>query len=585
MAVPTASATVRLFWQAAGVWPARRLLVLLGPAFAVAVGQYAGTLIIAVLLTRIQDGSVTWQNSWPLAAVYLASQVLGTVVAWRVVLWATWSMEVRGMQVLFGQVFEHLTEQSVSFHNDRFSGALVSQTNKLLGAFEMFWDTLVWALVPTVTGVLVSSVVLGFVLWPYAVFLFVMSCAFVALVFWATRRMQDLTAAEAGAANRMTGFLADVMTNIAAVKAHASEPGERGAAVEVARRRSARDLEVMRAFLKFSAGYATVIMVINTGAVVAAVLAAQYDVVDIGAVYLAVTYTLAVTGQLWTVNEVIRNYNTVVGDSHEMVEILRTPAAVRDRSDSPLRVTQGRVEVRDMSFGHDGQPLFSHFDLDIAPGEKVGLVGQSGSGKTTLTRLLLRFSDVDSGRILIDGQDIAEVAQRSLRRQIAYVPQEPLLFHRSLRDNIAYGRPDADEQQVLDAAERAFALDFIDSLPDGLDTLVGERGVKLSGGQRQRIAIARAILKDARILILDEATSALDSESEMHIQRALAQVMTGRTTLVIAHRLSTIQAMDRILVMDAGRIVEQGSHRELLGTGGVYAGLWAHQSGGFLTDS
>jgi len=198
--------------------------------------------------------------------------------------------------------------------------------------------------------------------------------------------------------------------------------------------------------------------------------------------------------------------------------------------------------------------------------------------------LLLRFSDLQAGRILIDGQDVAEVTQRSLRRQISYVPQEPLLFHRSLRENIAYGLPGATEEQVRDAARRAYALDFIESLPEGFDTLVGERGVKLSGGQRQRIAIARAILKDARILVLDEATSALDSESEAHIQQALAQAMAGRTTLVIAHRLSTIQAMDRILVMDDGRIIEQGSHRELLARGGVYAALWAHQSVGFLAQ-
>jgi ATP-binding cassette subfamily B protein len=430
-------------------------------------------------------------------------------------------------------------------------------------------------------------VVLGFVMWPYALFLFVMSTVFIALVFFATRSMQELTVAEANAANRMTGFLADVMTNIAAVKAQGSEPDERETASEVAEIRTARDLDVMRSFLKFSAGYASVITIINTGAVAAAVLASQYDVVNIGAVYLAVTYTLTVTSQLWSINEVIRNYNKVIGDAHEMVEILHLPATVRDHHERDLVVTQGAIEVDRVTFGHEDDhehPLFREFSLQIAPGEKVGLVGQSGSGKTTLTRLLLRFSDVQGGSIRIDGQDIAHVRQRSLRRQISYVPQEPLLFHRSLRENIAYGLPGATDAQIEDAARRAYALDFIGSLPDGFDTLVGERGVKLSGGQRQRIAIARAILKDARILVLDEATSALDSESEVHIQRALAQAMAGRTTLVIAHRLSTIQAMDRILVMDDGRIIEEGSHRELLAAAGVYAALWGHQSGGFLAE-
>ncbi len=588
MAVSTSSTSLRLFWDAAGMTPGRRVVAILGPVFAVGIGQFLGPYVISILLTRIQSGDVSWQNTWPLVVGYLLSQIVGTVIGWRLVLWATWTMEVRGMQLLFQRIFDHLTDQSVAFHSNRFSGALVSQTNKLLGAFEMFWDTIVWALMPILTGILVATVVLAFVMWPYALFLFTMSAAFIGLVFVATRRMQDLTAAEAAAANRMTGFLADVMTNIAAVKAQGSEPDEREAASEVAEIRTARDLEVMRSFLKFSAGYASVITIINTGAVAAAVLAADSAAVDIGAIYLAVTYTLTVTSQLWSINEVIRNYNKVLGDAHEMVEILHLPAGVRDRNRTELQVTRGAISMQDVTFGHEGQydqPLFAHFDLDVSPGEKIGLVGHSGSGKTTLTRLLLRFSDLQGGRILIDGQDIAEVTQRSLRRQISYVPQEPLLFHRSLRENIAYGLPGASETQVRDAAQRAYALDFIESLPEGFDTLVGERGIKLSGGQRQRIAIARAILKDARILVLDEATSALDSESEVHIQRALAHAMTGRTTLVIAHRLSTIQAMDRILVMDDGRIIEQGSHAELLAAGGVYAALWAHQSGGFLAEA
>jgi ATP-binding cassette subfamily B protein len=587
MAVSTSSASLRLFWDAASVTPGRRLVAIFGPVVAVGVGQFLGPYVISLLLTQIQNGDVTWASSWPLVAGYLASQIIGTIIGWRVVLWATWTMEVKGMALLFQRVFDHLTEQSVAFHSNRFSGALVSQTNKLIGAFEVFWDTIVWALMPIVTGIVVASVVLAFVVWPYALFLFVMSMVFILLVFFASRRMQDLTAAEAKAANRMTGFLADVMTNIAAVKAQGSEPDEKETASEVAEIRTSRDLEVMRSFLKFSAGYASVITVINTGAVAAAVLAAEAGVVDIGAIYLAVTYTLTVTGQLWSINEVIRNYNKVLGDAHEMVEILHLPAGVRDRNHAALVVRHGGIRMQDVTFGHDGQyahPLFEHFDLDIAPGEKIGLVGQSGSGKTTLTRLLLRFSDLQGGRILIDDQDIAEVTQRSLRQQISYVPQEPLLFHRSLRENIAYGLPGATDAQVRHAAERAYALDFIESLPEGFDTLVGERGIKLSGGQRQRIAIARAILKDARILVLDEATSALDSESEVHIQQALARAMAGRTTLVIAHRLSTIQAMDRILVMDAGRIIEQGSHRELLAGGGTYAALWAHQSGGFLAE-
>ena len=226
--------------------------------------------------------------------------------------------------------------------------------------------------------------------------------------------------------------------------------------------------------------------------------------------------------------------------------------------------------------------LFRNFSLHITPGEKVGLVGSSGSGKTTLTKLLLRFADIDSGAIMIDEQNIAEVTQASLRSQIAYVPQEPLLFHRSVRENIAYGRADATDAEIEQAAKKAGAYDFITQLQDGFDTLVGERGVKLSGGQRQRIAIARAIVKDAPILVLDEATSALDSESEVLIQKSLKTLMKNRTSIVIAHRLSTIAKLDRIIVMHNGKIVEDGSHEQLLKHGGHYAKLWQHQSGGFI---
>jgi ATP-binding cassette subfamily B protein len=246
-------------------------------------------------------------------------------------------------------------------------------------------------------------------------------------------------------------------------------------------------------------------------------------------------------------------------------------------------VRAGEVRFDDVTFRHAGaaEPLFDGLDLRIAPGERVGLVGHSGAGKTSFTRLLLRFSDLDSGAIRLDGQDISAITQADLREAIAYVPQEPLLFHRSIAENIAYGRLDADPVEIELAASRANVTQFVAGLPDGFDTLVGERGVKLSGGQRQRIAIARAMLKDAPILLLDEATSALDSESEALIQDALWALMQGRTAIVIAHRLSTVQRMDRIIVLDEGRIAEAGSHHELLADrDGIYASFWARQSGG-----
>jgi ATP-binding cassette subfamily B protein len=291
---------------------------------------------------------------------------------------------------------------------------------------------------------------------------------------------------------------------------------------------------------------------------------------------------------LWEFQGILRQYNKALGDASDMVAILQIQPEIKDpvKPERP-RMHSGKIDFKDVTFTHgeSDDPLFHDLNLSIRPGEKIGLVGRSGSGKTTLTRLLLRFSDLDSGAIEIDGQNITRVTQDDLRHAISYVPQEPLLFHRTLEENIAYGKPEASAEEIRQAARRAHADEFITKLPLGYETLVGERGVKLSGGQRQRVAIARAMLKDAPILVLDEATSALDSESEKLIQDALWRLMEGRTAIVIAHRLSTIQHMDRIIVLEDGRILEQGSHTELLAAGGQYASLWGHQSGGFIADS
>jgi ATP-binding cassette subfamily B protein len=578
-------ATLSMFWSAAAQYPWRLGLALVVPVVTVLFARFVGPYVISLLLTQVQEGTVTWDSGWPLVAAYGVSQLLGQVVGWRIALYAAWSFEVMAMKRLFQRVFDHLTSQSIGFHSDRFSGSLVSQTNKLTGAFETFWDTVVWQVVPVATTVVAAVTITAFILPWYAVFLLVMTLVFGGFVVFSARTMERLNVVEAQASTRMTGFLADVMSNISAVKAAGAEAREAAGARLAAGQWQSSSLNVMRSFLGYSSGFSAVIAIMNTGAVLAAVVASEQRYLSVASVYLATTYTLTVTDQLWEITQVMRNYNRVMGDAHDMVEILAIPPAVADGTDAQFRRGAGSVEFDRVTFAHDGageQALFRDFSLRIEPGEKIGLVGHSGSGKTTLTRLLLRFSDVDSGSVRIDGQDLRAVTQDSLRRSIAYVAQEPLLFHRSIEDNISYGRPDATPEQVREAARKASAHEFISKLPAGYATMVGERGVKLSGGQRQRIAIARAVLKDANILVLDEATSALDSESEIHIQAALAEAMRGRTTIVIAHRLSTVQAMDRIVVLADGRIVEQGSHAALLAAGGIYAGLWTHQSGGFL---
>ena len=299
------------------------------------------------------------------------------------------------------------------------------------------------------------------------------------------------------------------------------------------------------------------------------------------------TYTYTVTNQFNFINNGLQKMNRAFGDASGMTQVLDEPRLVADLPGAPdLRVSNGEIDFRDIGFWYtDGSAttrVFEDFNLHIAPGERVGLVGMSGAGKTTLTKLLLRLSDIQEGSILVDGQDIARCTQQSLRRQIAYVPQESLLFHRTIAENIAYGRPDATEEEIREAARLANALEFIERLPESFDTITGERGVKLSGGQRQRVSIARALLADCPVLVLDEATSALDSESEQLVQDALSTLMHGRTCIVVAHRLSTVASLDRIVVLDDGRIVEDGPHSELVAQGGEYANLWERQTGAYL---
>jgi len=323
----------------------------------------------------------------------------------------------------------------------------------------------------------------------------------------------------------------------------------------------------------------------NTLGLIVAMVTSGGTGASLEAVFITFSYYTSATRVMWEFNRIYRNLESALTDAAQFTELLLEPPSVADADRVEVFTPRDfSVELRNVTFRYapEQAPLFDRFSLLVEAGSKVGLVGRSGGGKTTLTRLLLRFADVERGAILIGGQPIDRVPQSALRTAIGYVPQDPSMFHRSIADNIRFGRPEATDAEVRRAAGLAHAAEFIEALPAGYQTLVGERGVKLSGGQRQRVAIARAILKDAPILVLDEATSALDSESEALIQDALWTLMSGRTAIVIAHRLSTVRRMDRLVVLDGGRIVEQGSHEALLEREGIYASLWAHQSGGFL---
>ena len=542
-------------------------------------------IFVSQLLTHIARGTATMQSSVWLLGSYVLILLLGEVISIRVTIAMAFISESKMQAVVASRILEHLTSKSLGYHSNRMGGGIVSDANKLNGSIERFWDTLIFNAVPIVTTVISVCIALSFILWQYAVALGILSVIVIAVIIRAQTAVAPVSRQVTEKSSAMTAYLADVVGNIAAVKAFAREKSEVNHYDKLVKDWRTASLQEMKNVLIITGTFGMLMTIMNASAFIAAILATEYHIASIGATYLVISYTLNVVSQLWSVSNTTRSYLRIMGDAGPMISTLDEDIEICD-PEKPKRlvVDSGKIEFDGIHFTHseNNDKLFDDFSLIINPGEQIGLVGRSGSGKTSLTYLLLRFSDLDGGKILINGQDISSVTQADLHNAIAYVPQEPMLFHRSLRENIAYGRPNATEKEIRLATVQANALDFIESLPKGFDTLVGERGVKLSGGQRQRIAIARAILKNAPILVLDEATSALDSENEKLIQGALTKLMSNRTSIVIAHRLSTIAKLDRIVVLDEGKIVEQGSHNELLKNDGVYSKLWQHQSGGFI---
>lgn len=555
------------------------------------VNTYLPPLVLAVILNRLsthdyQAGQV-WASFGPELMLYFALALLGGTLLWRVFDVIYWRLEGHVVRSIAQQVFNKLVHESATFHANEFGGSLVSASNKLTGGYVRIADTTMFNVAPLFIGLIFVSIIMASRSLLYTIILVLFSLSYIALSFYITREVRNRGRLLATTESKQTGVLADALTNVMAIKSFARERYEKERFAKATNNSFDRLISMMRAFQKQQLFLGSVTGILSVVSLAAAVVSVVMFNADIATAFLIFSYTSSIVGQLFQFsNGALRNYNRAIGDANDMINILnRTTEVLDPEKPEKVRMPHGAVVFKDVTFTHDGSgdALFDKLNIHIKAGEKIGLVGHSGSGKTTLTRVLLRFSDIDSGEILIDGQNIARVTQNDLHSRISYVPQEPLLFHRTIRENIAYGDPEASDALIRRAAQQAHAAEFIDGLPDGYETLVGERGVKLSGGQRQRVAIARAMLKDAPILVLDEATSALDSESEVLIQDALWKLMEGRTTIVIAHRLSTIQHMDRIIVLDNGRIAEEGSHARLLKhKHGTYAKLWAHQSGGFL---
>jgi ATP-binding cassette, subfamily B, bacterial len=592
MQLGTARQTLKHYWQEVKHYPAFWIPILILMPLGVFLINYAQPYIVAQAIDILSTKTVSTDQIWDVFGTWIIlfalSAIVGELIVWRLMVWLIWSLEKRVAFALYQKSFTQLSNQSAQFHANQFGGSLVSQTNKFVSSYMQLANTFTFNVMPLASSLAFTFIILTPLVPLFALGLAILCLIFMAIAIFSFRRVRELGEAESEANNKLSGLIADTITNILAVKSFGREKAE-GLEFGTANKK-AQDAsgQVLRAVIVRDISFGGVLVVGSIFMFLILVSGPALFGVSIGTLVLISTYSFSIFGRLWNFNAILRDINRAFGNAAPMTAVFDTAIDVKDVKDpQPVSIDKGEIRFANVCYAHadaKDEALFKNFDLKIKPGEKVGLVGHSGSGKTTLTKLLLRFVDIDEGTIKIDGQDVSRIAQADLRNHIAYVPQEPLLFHRTIEENIAYGKSGASYEEIIEAARKAHALEFVEKLPEGIHTTVGERGVKLSGGQRQRIAIARAILKDAPILLLDEATSALDSESEQLIQKALGELMKNRTAIVIAHRLSTIQKMDRIIVLENGHIVEQGPHSALLKQKGVYASLWAHQSGGMMEE-
>lgn len=540
---------------------------------------------IVETITALTGGGATYaQLYWWLFAY--VGMYAGHILLWRGVslLGSRWSTGVRftARQILTNYIFAH----SHRYYENRFAGSIANKINHARDGARSIVEAIFFEFWPLAITLAVSFV-LAFTTNPYlGIIFFAWLVVIIPLNTWLAQKRIVHSMRVQTLETNLRGTTVDILGNIRAVREYTREQHEADELTDLMRqhqRAALKNWHIGEYMIGFNGVLQAAFML---GMVGAAVYLSSIGAISVGSIVLILSLIVGVSQNIFYIGNRIAGLAEEWSEVKEGLDDLLAPHEIVDVPWAPaLSAAEGAIAFNNVSFAYPhGRTILSDFSLKIQPGEKIGIVGRSGAGKTTIIKLLLRHYKLTQGSIAIDGQDIALRKQSTVREAVSMVPQEPLLFHRTVRENIAYGKPDATEEEIIQAAKQAKAHDFILSLSDGYDTVVGERGTKLSGGERQRVAFARAILKPAKVLVLDEATAALDSESEAMIQHALRTLMEGKTVIAIAHRLSTLREMDRILVLDKGRIVEEGSHAELLGRAGVYAQLWRHQSGGYVQE-
>lgn len=478
---------------------------------------------------------------------------------------------------------QKLQYHSYKFFSENMSWSLISKFRKGVSAFEKLSDIFSWQILPFITNVTIILIIIGMQNIWISVWIFVVILIFTWLQYVLYKYIHPYQEKANALDSEQGGLLSDLIINNYTIKLFASEKKEERKYAKLNYDTAhARKIQYHKSIWIWGSS-AAIWIILEVGIMYLAIRMWGNGTISLGMIVLLQTYILRLIDFLWGIGQTLRHTFIAISEASEILGIIDTPHEIQDKSDKKLKVKHGEIRLEGVDFNYGENQIFHNLKLHIKPSQRVALVGESGSGKTTITKLLFRLYDIPSWEILIDDQNIAEVTQESLRSSMSMIPQDPILFHRSIRENIAYGKPNASDEEIIAAAKMARCHQFISHLKDGYETLVGERGIKLSGGERQRVAIARAILENKQIIVMDEATSALDSESEFLIQEAMEELMKHKTVLIIAHRLSTIMKMDEIIVMDQGKVVEKGSHKELLAKPeGIYKKLRDIQSGGFI---